>query len=70
MAFEKQTCYICARVTKQRLNAELNMPCYSQHIHNKSAQFSIKQRQMMKLELLYLVLLSSINSIIKLTVYP
>lgn len=35
-----------------------------------SVQFRTKQRQMMKLELLYLVLLSSINGIIKFTVCP
>ena len=35
MAFEKKTCYIRARVTKQRLNAELSMSCYSQHICNR-----------------------------------
>lgn len=62
-------CYICARVTKQKLNAELNMPCYSQPYSDNRYTISIKQIDD-EIELLYLVLLSSINSIIKLAIYP
>lgn len=34
MALEKLTCYFRACVTKQRLNAELNMSHHSQHMHD------------------------------------
>lgn len=34
MAFEKLTCYFHECVTKQRLNAELNMSHCSQHMHD------------------------------------
>lgn len=34
MTFEKRTSYIRAWVAKQRLNAELNMPHYNQHMRD------------------------------------
>lgn len=34
VAFEKLTCYFHECVTKQRLNAELNMSHCSQHMHD------------------------------------